>query len=38
VVAGEKAGSKASKAAELNIPILNEAQFVTLLEQGPTGL
>ena len=38
VVAGEKAGSKASKAAELNIPILNEAQFVVLLEQGPAGL
>ena len=38
VVAGEKAGSKATKAAELNIPILNEAQFVTLLEKGPAGL
>lgn len=38
VVAGEKAGSKASKAAELNIPILNEAQFMVLLEQGPAGL
>lgn len=38
VVVGEKAGSKAKKAEELNLPILNEAQFVTLLEQGPAGL
>jgi len=38
VVAGEKAGSKATKAADLGVPILNEAQFVVLLEQGPEGL
>jgi DNA ligase (NAD+) len=38
VVAGEKAGSKLKKAEEFSIPILNEAQFVVLLEQGPAGL
>jgi DNA ligase (NAD+) len=38
VIAGEKAGSKATKAAELNIPILNEEQFVRLLEYGPSAL
>jgi DNA ligase (NAD+) len=31
VVAGEKAGSKATKATELGIEVLNEAQFATLL-------
>jgi DNA ligase (NAD+) len=35
VVAGENAGSKYDKAAELGIPILDEAAFRVLLEQGP---
>ncbi len=34
VVVGENAGSKAAKAEELGRPILNEAQFVQLLETG----
>ncbi|MDO5066988.1 MAG: NAD-dependent DNA ligase LigA [Propionibacteriaceae bacterium] len=38
VVVGENAGSKAAKAEELGLPILDEAGFVTLLEQGPAGL
>jgi DNA ligase (NAD+) len=35
VVAGENAGSKYDKAAELGIPILDEAAFRVLLDQGP---
>jgi DNA ligase (NAD+) len=35
VVAGENAGSKHDKAAELGVPILDEAAFRMLLEQGP---
>jgi DNA ligase (NAD+) len=35
VVAGENAGSKYDKAAELNVPILDEAGFRILLDQGP---
>ena len=35
VVAGENAGSKYDKAVELNVPILDEAAFRVLLEQGP---
>ena len=35
VVVGENAGSKADKAEELGRPILDEAGFVILLEQGP---
>ena len=35
VVAGENAGSKYDKAAELGVPILDEAAFSTLLAQGP---
>ncbi|WP_062079182.1 NAD-dependent DNA ligase LigA [Demequina globuliformis] len=35
VVAGANAGSKADKAEQLGVPILTEAQFVTLLEEGP---
>ena len=38
VVVGENAGSKATKAEELGRPILNEAQFVQLLEGGPDAL
>ncbi|MEJ5998707.1 NAD-dependent DNA ligase LigA [Corynebacterium sp. H130] len=34
VVAGENAGSKETKARELGVPVLNEAQFVQLLETG----
>ena len=38
VVVGEKAGSKEKKARELGLPILNEEQFVLLLEGGPDAL
>ncbi|WP_040281756.1 NAD-dependent DNA ligase LigA [Tessaracoccus massiliensis] len=38
VVVGENAGSKAAKAEELGLPILDEAGFVTLLGEGPAGL
>ncbi len=35
VIAGENAGSKYDKAVELNVPILDEAAFRVLLDQGP---
>ena len=35
VVIGENAGSKADKAEQLGVPILDEAGFVALLENGP---
>ena len=35
VVAGENAGSKYDKAVELGVPILDEAAFRVLLDQGP---
>ncbi|MEU0316681.1 NAD-dependent DNA ligase LigA [Nocardioides sp. NPDC006273] len=35
VVVGESAGSKAAKAEELGLPILDEAAFKVLLEKGP---
>ena len=38
VVVGENAGSKADKAEQLGVPVLDEAAFTTLLEQGPAGL
>ena len=38
VVVGENAGSKAEKAEQLGRPILDEAGFVRLLEQGPDGV
>src|SRR5690606_20236433 len=38
VVVGENAGSKADKAEELGIPMLDEEQFKKLLVHGPDGL
>ena len=38
VVVGENPGSKAEKAEKLGRPILDEAGFVALLENGPAGL
>ena len=35
VVAGENAGSKYDKAVELGVPVLDEAAFRVLLDQGP---
>lgn len=35
VVVGEAPGSKAAKAEELGVPILDEAAFISLLENGP---
>jgi DNA ligase (NAD+) len=35
VVAGENAGSKYDKAVELGVPILDQAAFRVLLDQGP---
>jgi DNA ligase (NAD+) len=38
VVAGENAGSKHDKAVELGVPVLDEAGFRVLLEQGPAAV
>ncbi|MCZ4497797.1 MAG: NAD-dependent ligase LigA [Marmoricola sp.] len=38
VVVGESAGSKADKAEELGVPVLDEAGFTKLLEGGPSAL
>ena len=38
VVVGENAGTKAAKAEELGVPVLDEAGFEVLLEEGPSGL
>ncbi|GAB7004599.1 NAD-dependent DNA ligase LigA [Nocardioides sp. AN3] len=38
VVVGENAGSKADKAEELGVPVLDEGGFVTLLEGGPSAV
>jgi DNA ligase (NAD+) len=38
VVVGENAGSKAEKAEQLGVAILDEDGFRTLLEAGPKGL
>ena len=35
VVVGENAGSKADKAEQLGVPILDEAGFEVLLAEGP---
>jgi DNA ligase (NAD+) len=35
VVVGDNAGSKADKAEQLGVPVLDEAGFVALLENGP---
>lgn len=37
VVVGDNAGSKADKAEQLGVPILDEAGFVALLANGPVG-
>jgi len=34
LVAGEAAGSKYDKAVKLGIPVLDEAQFLAMLETG----
>ena len=38
VVVGENAGSKADKAEQLGVPVLDEDQFTALLEGGPSAL
>ena len=38
VVVGENAGSKAEKAEQLGVPVLDEEQFTELLEGGPSAL
>ena len=38
VVVGENAGSKADKAEQLGVAVLDEAGFKVLLEKGPSGL
>jgi DNA ligase (NAD+) len=38
VVVGDNAGSKAERAEQLGVPVLDEGGFKMLLESGPTGL
>ena len=38
VVVGENAGSKADKAEQLGVPVLDEDGFKRLLEGGPSAL
>jgi len=38
VVVGDNAGSKADKAEQLGVPVLDEAGFEVLLQHGPSGL
>jgi DNA ligase (NAD+) len=36
VVVGENAGAKAEKAEQLGVPVLDEAGFAALLQDGPS--
>ena len=38
VVVGDSPGSKADKAEQLGVPVLDEDRFKVLLDQGPSGL
>ena len=38
VVVGDNAGSKADKAEQLGVPVLDEDRFTLLLEKGPDAL
>jgi DNA ligase (NAD+) len=38
VVVGDNAGTKADKAEQLGVPVLDEGGFKVLLESGPSGL
>jgi DNA ligase (NAD+) len=38
VVVGDSPGSKADKAEQLGVPVLDEDRFRVLLDQGPAGL
>ena len=38
VVIGDNAGSKADKAEQLGVPMLDEEGFVRLLAEGPPGV
>jgi len=38
VVVGDNAGTKADKAEQFGVPVLDEPAFHVLLEQGPSGL
>ena len=38
VVVGDNAGSKADKAEQLGVPVLDEDQFTLLLAKGPDAL
>jgi len=38
VVVGDNAGSKAEKAEQIGVPVLDEGAFKVLIEHGPEGL